>query len=313
MSTAKEDALQEIAALARHNGITLAEIARVLTNVQEQTQTTSRGILSKLFAYLGAIFVFSGIAAFISMFWDDMGSAPRIIITLGTGFVAFLMGLSALTNEKYARAATPLFLISSFMQPGGLFVMLDEYSSGGDPRLGVMFVAAFMIVQQGATFWAKQRTVLAFTTIAFFCVFFGALFDLMDMPGKTVSFVMGASLLCVSWALSQSRHTAISPFWYFIGSVSLLFSFFAIVENTLFEIAFPGLTASLVFVSTWARSRTLLLVSTLAMIGYIGYFTAEHFANTLSWPVILIVMGLVLIGFGSAAVKLNNKYIKRRG
>jgi hypothetical protein len=313
MSTAKEDALQEIAALARHNGITLAEIARVLTNAQEQAQTASRGILSKLFGYIGAIFVFSGICAFISMFWDDMGSAPRVIITLGTGFIAFLMGLSALTNEKYARAATPLFLIAAFLQPGGIFVMLDEYSSGGDPRLGVMFMAAFMVVQQGAAFIARQRTVLAFSTIAFSCAFFGALFDLMDISGNTVGVIMGASLLCVSWALSQSRHTAISPFWYFVGSVSLLFSFFDIVENTPFEMGFLGLSAFLVFVSTWARSRTLLLISTLAMIGYIGYFTAEHFANTLSWPVVLIVMGLVLIGFGSAAVKLNNKYIKRQG
>ena len=68
----------------------------------------------------------------------------------------------------------------------------------------------------------------------------------------------------------------------------------------------------MIFLSTYVRSRTLLLTSTLSMLCYIGYYTAEHFANTVGWPIALVIIGTALIGLSSLAVKLNNKYIKQR-
>ena len=106
----KEDALQDIVLLAKSHNISLDEIASALTNSQAQLAQQSSGILSKLFGYIGGIFVFAGIGVFISMYWADFGSAARVIITLGTGFIAFIMGLICLTDKKYERAATPLFL-----------------------------------------------------------------------------------------------------------------------------------------------------------------------------------------------------------
>jgi len=53
-----------------------------------------------------------------------------------------------------------------------------------------------------------------------------------------------------------------------------------------------------------------LLVGTLAMLIYIGYYTAEHFANTVGWPIALVIIGIALIGLSALAVRLNNQYIK---
>lgn len=309
----KEDALQEITSIAKRHGISLAEITQALTDAPAQAVKQSSGILSKLFGYIGGIFVFAGICVFVSMYWDTLGSAPRVIITLGSGFMLFIIALVTLSDERYARAATPLFLMSAALQPGGIFVMLDEYSSGGDPRHGVLYMAIIMLIQHGAAFWAKQRTLLAFTSLVFGCTFFVTLFDMWDMDKDLIGTILGTSLMCIAYALNNSRHAAIAPFWYFVGSVTLLISVFDAVENTPFELAYLGITAFMVFLSTYVRSRTLLLISTLAMLCYIGYFTAEHFANTLSWPLLLILGGLVLIGLSSLAVKLNNKYIKQQG
>jgi len=169
----KDDALQDIVSLAKHNQISLAEIALALeAHTRQPNQEESGSVLSKLFGYIGGIFVFAGIGVFISMYWDDFSSASRVIVTLGTGLMAFVMGLICVADSKYERAATPLFLISSVLQPTGIMVMLQEYSSGGDVRHGLLFMAAYMLVQQGATFWAKQRTVLAFGAILFGCIFF---------------------------------------------------------------------------------------------------------------------------------------------
>jgi hypothetical protein len=306
----KDDVIQEIISLARHNNISADEIARALTNSGGLAAKQSQGILSRLFGYLGGIFVFAGICVFISMYWDDFGSAARVIVTLGSGFIAFIMGLVCLGQDRYERASTPLFLISSLLQPTGIFVMLNEYSTGGDHRHGILFMAVYMLIQQGATFIAKQRTVLAFSAVLFACIFFTTLFDLWNFDDDLTGSVIGLSLLCIAYALNQSRHQAIAPFWYFIGSMVLLWSVFDAVKNTPFELGYLGLSALIIFLSTFVRSRTLLLVGTLAMLGYIGYFTSEHFADAIGWPISLVIIGIALIGLSSLAVRLNNKYIK---
>lgn len=306
----KDDALQDIIRVAEAHKITAEEIVQAFSLSDSQSAKQSSGILTRLLGYIGGILIFAGICVFISMYWDDFGSAPRVVVTLGTGFAAFIMGLACLGDSSYERAATPLFLISSLLQPTGIFVMLNEYASGGDPHHGVLFMAVYMLVQQGATFLAKERTVLAFSAILFGCIFFATLFDLWGMGDNLIGIATGISLLCIAYALDHSSHLAIAPFWYFAGSVALLWSVFDAIKRTPFELAYLGLCALMIYVSTHLRSRTLLLVSTLSMLGYIGYYTAEHFANTAGWPIALVIVGVSLIGLSSLAVRLNNKYIR---
>lgn len=308
--THKEDVIREIAALARNNNISADDIARALADGNDLTASHSESVLSRLFGYLGGIFVFAGICVFISMYWDDFGPVARVIVTLGTGFVAFVMGLVGLSEARYERAATPLFLISAILQPAGIFVMLNEYSSGGDARHGVLFMAVYMLIQQGSVFIARQRTVAAFSAILFGCIFFTTLFDLWNFDNNLTGSVIGTSLLCIAYTLNQSRHEAIAPFWYFLGSVILLWSMFDAVKNTPLEPSYLGLSALIIFLSTYARSRTLLFTGTVSMLGYIGYFTSEHFADAIGWPLSLVIIGIALIGLSSLAVRLNNRYIK---
>jgi len=306
----KEDALQDIVSLAKHHQITLEEITHALKASESGLEKQPASILSKLFGYIGGIFVFAGIGVFISMYWDDFGSAARVIVTLGVGLVAFLMALVCLADQKYERAATPLFLISSLLQPTGILVMLQEYSSGGDARHGLIFMSAYMLIQQGSAFWSKQRSVLAFSAILFGCIFFANLFDIMDISEKLIGLVIGTSLLFIAYALNQSKHIAIAAFWYFVGAVVQLWSIFDLVKNSALEPVYLGVSALMIFMSTYVRSRTLLLVGTLSMLCYIGYYTAKHFANAVGWPIALVLIGVALIGLSSLAVKLNNKYMK---
>jgi hypothetical protein len=47
------------------------------------------------------------------------------------------------------------------------------------------------------------------------------------------------------------------------------------------------------------------------LIGYIGYFIAEHFENNLNAPIFLMFAGFLLIAIGAAAVRINNRYIRQ--
>jgi len=308
--SAKQEALQEIITIARLNNLSAEDIARALTDKKEAAVQESGGILSRLFGYIGGILVFAGICIFIGQMWDDMNAYTRIIVTLGTGFAAYLFGLAAMGHEKFDRAATPLLLTAALFQPSGIFVMLDEFSRGGKPEHGVLFMSGVMLLQQGLTFWQKRRTTLAFTSIVFGGMFFVTLMDIYDIDWEMSGLCVGASLMLISWSLSQSPHRGISAFWYFIGSGTLLVSFGEIVRDTAAEPLFLGLSAFLIYISTRARSRTLLLVGTVAMLCYIGYFTGKHFGDSLGWPIVLILTGGAFIGLGALALRINAKYIR---
>ncbi len=310
--TAKRDALIEVADIIRRHSLTLDEVARAVNETRDFKAEKSGGILARVFGYIGGIFVFAGISIFIHMQWDELGDAGRVLITLGPGFCAFIMAVVCLTNERFEKAATPLFLISAVVEPLGLVVLLQEYSHGGNPEYGVAFICLAMLIQHGCAFWAKQRTVLALTTVFFGFILFAALFDIMHVGEDAIGVVLGAALTCIAWSLDHSRHKSIAALGYFCGSVLFLMAAWETLWHTGFSIVFLGLACATIFLSTTARSRTLLLVGTVALLSFIGDYFAEHFADTLGAPVLLVLGGFLLIGAGAAAVKINNKFIKQK-
>ena len=72
---------------------------------------------------------------------------------------------------------------------------------------------------------------------------------------------------------------------------------------------FLGAACGVVFLSTWVKSRTLLFVGTVAILAYVGYYTAEHFSDVVGWPIVLMLFGLLLLGLSAAAFRINRKYI----
>lgn len=305
----KQEALRTIVTIARNHQLTAQDITTALTSEQANAQQHS-GTLSRIFGYIGSILVFSGICIFIGMQWDHFGSIERISITLGLGFAIFLIALVVLSYSDTSVIATPLLLMAALLQPTGLFVLLDEYASGSDPLHGLLFISTVMWVQQGAVFRHKQRTTLAFTTVFFGFCFFVTAFELLEIDSDISWLTLGASLMLIAWALDHSKHHAISAFWYFVGSVAVLFAAFELLQDQPYEALFIGLTALIIYISTAARSRTLLFVGTVSMIGYISHFTYAHFSDTLGWPIVLIICGIILIAIGFVAMKINTRFIR---
>lgn len=309
--SARDDALVEIVALVRQHGLTVGEIASALDRDPHTNVARSSGILSRVFGYLGGAFVFAGLAIYIGMRWDDLGSAGRVLLTLGPGFCAFVLALVCITNEAFAAAALPLFLIAALVQPTGILVLMKEFSQGGDPAYGVLFMNLVMVIQQGCAFWARRLTVLAFTTIIFATGFVTVALDLLHVGRDLMGIVIGISLGCVAWSLDRSPHRPLAGPVYFFGALLFLAAWYHVLRHTAIEVLFVGLSCGIVFLSVVARSRSLLAVGTLALIAYIGYFIDEHFENNLNAPIVLMIAGFLFIAIGAAAVRINNKYIRQ--
>lgn len=312
--TNKAEILSEIVETARAHDIGIDEFSAALTATPAteplETHDEKSSILTRVLAYLGGTFVFAGLGVFIAMNWESMNFAARVVITLGSGIAAFVMALIALNDERYEKSATPLFLIAALLQPAGLLVIFEELYSGNEWDTVGLVTSGVMAIQQILTLIKTQRTTLLFTGIVFVAAFLMILFDMLDIDYDFTALVLGASLLSLSVGLDQTRHKVITPFWYLISSMCLLYGVFELLERSVIEILFLAAASALVYLSTVVRSRTLLFVSTVAMLAYIGYFSAEHFVQSIGWPIALVLFGLLLIGMSATAFKINKRYIR---
>jgi hypothetical protein len=303
----KAVALAQIVEIAERNDLGEKEITYALKCAV--TENPGGTVLSGLLAYLGGIFIISGLAVFITMFWEDMNTAAHLIVTLGAGIAALVLAIQSLSHDRYSKVATPLFLIAAALQSTGIMVAFEELGTGGDPQVALLAMTVVMTLQMLAVFWKYQRDALLFFALVFGAASFGNAYDLMDMDDDLITLIVGLSLLFVTAGIDRTTYRSITPFWYFAGSAMFLWAGFELLEHTPFHVLYLGLTAFTIYISTVTKSRTLLFVSTVAMISYLGYFTYENFVDSAGWPLVLIVMGLVLTGLSSVAIKINKKYI----
>lgn len=305
----KEEQIQAVLQQMRAAGITLDELSAALKTGDAASASQSGDLVMKLMSYFGGIFVFSGLCIFVGTIWDDLNSAARIIVTLGPGIVAYVMGLMALREERFVRITTPLLLIAAAMQPSGMLVAIDElFTTGSDARYAFLAVFSVMAVQQAVTFASYRRTLLAFTSLFFGYSALFIILDLLDATPTLTAIMIGASMTAFGKSLHDSPHRFLAGPAYFFGSILFMAGCFDWFYDTPFEILYVGVVGGLIYASVWFRSRALLFNGVVAMLSYIGYFSGKHFADSLGWPLVLIILGLVFFGLSSAAWKLKKRY-----
>lgn len=306
---ARQEALSRIVALAREHAIGVKEISEALAG-QGLEESRSGGVAMRLFAYLGGAFIFSGIAVYMGMFWEDMNSAARVILTLGSGFALYVMALVFLRAARFARVVSPFLLISAFLQALGMFVAIYEwFQSGNDPRYAGLVVFGVMALQQALTFHAVRQAALVFTSVCFGALFFAVAFDLMEMPDKLTAAVLGASLLCIALAAQRGGFAGMAACWYFIGGGLFLGGAFEMLRHSPVEILYSAISCGVIYASIHVRSSALLWMGALSLLAYIGYFTEEHFVNSVGWPVALILLGIAFFGISAGAWRIKKKYL----
>ena len=305
----RERALADIAALVERHGLSLDDVQRALAGGGPPSR--ARAILGQVLAYLGGTFVLAGVGAFVATSWDELGSAARITVTLGAGLAALVLAHVAERDPRRHKLVTPLWLLAAVLQPAGLLVAFSEYSTGGDPLVAQLVVSAVLLVQGLLVLARVRRTAVLFTTLFYGAVAMATAFELLDVDEELYGFLTGLATLCATRAIQRTRHAAIAPFWYAVGAGALLVCAYGLVDGSPFEVLYVALAVGVVYCSTLFASRTLLAAGTLGVLAYIGVFTAENFADSLGWPLVLVVLGLALMGLSSAAIRINRRYIDR--
>jgi hypothetical protein len=308
----RSQALQEIADLARRHGLSAAEIATAVGEAPaDGRDARGRTVLVRVLGFLGGTFIFAGIGIFIALQWDAMNSASRIVATLGPGVAAFTLAMLSAREPRVTAAAVPLLLVAAVLEPVGMGVAFDELGQGGDWRWAALAIAGTLALQFSAAFGTLRWSTPLFLAIAFGALFWWTAFDLIDVDGNAVAVIMGGSMMLAAAGAARSAHREISPFWFFLGGAAFLGGLFDLVERTPLEILFLASAAGIVYLSVVLHSRTLLVVATLAILAYTGWFTGQHFADSIGWPLALILFGLAMIALSVAAFRIDRAYIRR--
>jgi len=363
--TDKSSALKNIMQLMHTYDITTAEIETAChlpaTSSLNSTHHKKGNIAKTLFIYLGAIFILAGISTYIATFWNSMGGAMRVLVTLGVGYILLVVLISALHEKKYPKLILPVTLACVFMMSSGWFVFLNEvFPHSNNWRAATLFVFGIMALHQGILFLKYRRTVLAFMTLSFIYGFMSIALDIINIPIGYIAIILGASLFLVGTALEKTPQRIlvepallIGTIWlnsglfdrimistasnwasliigicvmstayglqkvghyprlislgYFIGSIMAYAGLFSLVQNTSVELLYLAVTTSILYFCVLLQSRALLLSTVIAMLSFISYYSSEHFAYSLGWPVTLVILGITFMGIGAIAIKVKQR------
>jgi hypothetical protein len=200
-------------------------------------------------------------------------------------------------------AFTALFFVYGFMHVG-----LDLL---GIPYTYIAIILGASLFLVGVSLEKTSHGVLSEPALLIgICWLNGGFFDQMALftSANWASLVTGVCLMLTAYGMQkEERYHRLVGLSYFIGSIMFYSGLFDLVQDTPVEILYLGVTAATLYACVVLQSRTLLLTTVIAMLAFIGYFSAEHFANSLGWPVTLVLIGVAFLGVGTIAIKVKRR------
>lgn len=287
---------------------------------EENLKNSTPFSVTKMLYVLGASIVVIGIIIFVQQIWYDIGSFGRISVTLGLGLLITAIGSVLLKNRPEENLGTVFHFIGGMLIPGGAIVTLSE--------LDVDFVSLWPVaITFGVifAFYLLLNSVHKNAILTFFAIANGTAFvylvveAIVDGPFYRhedlyayLTMVIGASYLLLAHAFRDGWNKKLIGVLYFFGITGFLGAAFSQVFDSVpwqmlyFIIVIGGLA-----LSVYMRNRSILVMSTLFLIAHVSYITSEYFANSLGWPISLVILGFVFIGLGYASITINRKYITK--
>ena len=125
----KEQTIQNIVQLMKDYKIDIQDIASSMIESKPDKIRHISLLLIEL-SYLGGLLTFAGICMYIAEDRAPFLSSLRIFITLGVGMIMYIYAYILGSQSQYSKIATPLFIISSYLQAGGLLVFMSEIIPG---------------------------------------------------------------------------------------------------------------------------------------------------------------------------------------
>jgi len=317
------DALKELAAAG---AVTEAEVVAAWREAAGHTTSETahrQSRFSQVLSFIGGGVILLGIVAFIAQIWHDLGAGLRILLTLGSGLVAYASGALLSWSGRVGAAGMGVFLIAALVLPLGMVVTLDE--AGMDPEsLGLQSLVALALT--GAFLVAhllfKGNSLLVYTIVyaAWACFAISDFLVGADPRFADAEFVayrvlaLGLAGMLLGYAFTGTSRQGLAGALYGFGCLGFLGAALGLggwhpSNNAFWELVFPGLAFAVVYASIHLKSKVLLTFGSLFLGAYLAKLTGEYFADSLGWPIALMMVGVMLMVLGYVTLRLKRIYL----
>ncbi|MBI5005600.1 MAG: DUF2157 domain-containing protein [Nitrosomonadales bacterium] len=231
------------------------------------------------------------------------GDNWRLAVLAVFGVMALHQGALLAKLRLTVLAFTALFFVYGFMQVG--LDMLDL------PFAWIAIILGASLFVVGTALEKTPFHVLAEPALLIATIWLNSgLFDRIAVAttASWAGLVTGVCVMFAAYGMHKSeRYPRLAGLGYFVGSVMAYSGLFDLVGNTAFELAYLAVAASMLYACVVLQSRALLFTTVVAMLGFIGYYTAKHFANSLGWPITLVLMGVAFLAVGTIALRVKRR------
>lgn len=297
-------------------------ISPTVPEAYEQKGTSEKMHLSltKILYVLGASIAILGIVFFVAQIWNDIGSWGRILVTLGLGFLIAGGGSVFLESKPESYVGQVFHAIGGFLIPGGALVTLYELGTPTDSlwpmtiTIGIVFLFYLVLTvchkNEVLTFFSfLNGTAFLYLLVTALLTEEGSLYFFADVYAY-LTMLIGLSYILFAYAFRGGWNKNLVSILNFLGAAGFLGAAFSrVFESDLWELLFFLLAIGGMVLAVYIKSRGILVVSTCFLIGHFVYITSEYFADSIGWPISLVVLGFVIIGLGYMSITINKKYI----
>lgn len=323
----KSQVLSAISELASKKQITKDELrAAYSKGLGEGGASFQHVSISEALYYIGALIVFIGIATFLNQNWSSLSIVTRIVTTLGSAVISYIVGVSFNQKKDTQSVSLAFFFLSAILFPIGIAVTFNE--AGFDIETSGMLsaITGIPLAIFAVSYFIFKRNVFIVSSIAFGTLFFfaftntlledTAIYDGWKFHNYRVLLV-AISYLLMGYYYDTIRQERLSDALYTLGAIGFLGAALFLggwkdssTFNVLWQLLFPFLVAGFIYASVAIKAKSFLLISSFFLMVYIIKITAEHFSENLGWPLALILSGLMVIAIGFATLRINKKYLK---
>lgn len=321
----KEQLLEELSAKIRTGEIRREEIMRRLKiphakDVKNTEEAPTHFSVAKMLYILGATIVVIGIIFFVSQVWDDIGSVGRISVTLGLGLLMTATGSVLLKSKPGDNIGTVFHCMGGMLVPGGAVVTLSELSVDTASPWPIAITFGAISVFYALLNTVHKTAVLTFFTIANSTAFIYLTVEaILDGPYYRyedtyayLTMVIGISYLLLAHAFRNGWNAKLIGVLHFFGVTGFLGAAFSqVFDSVLWQMFYVLLVIGGLLLAVLTKSRSILIMSTIFLIVHVSYITSEYFADSIGWPISLVLLGFIFIGLGYASITINKKYIAK--
>jgi hypothetical protein len=178
------------------------------------------------------------------------------------------------------------------------------------PGFSAIILGASLFLVAAELEKSTHRSLAEFAFLIGLCWLNAGLFDRVAIASAAnwAALLTGICAISAAYGLQKDgRQLRLSGLGYLIGSAIAYIGLFDLVHKTPIELLYFAVTASMLYACVLLQSRALLLTTVIAMLSYIGYFTAQHFVDSLGWPVSLVLMGVAFMGISALAMRVKRQ------